>query len=126
MKLLLDTHSLLWWVNDDPRLGPRARSLIADPDYTVLVSAVSFWEASIKHRIGKLPDRGSELMATARENGFEIIEVTAEHLRLLEEFEPKSGHKDPFDLIILVQAQAEGAVLVTSDRAIRASGLRCL
>ena len=58
MKLLLDTHSLLWWFNDNPKLGKQARDLIADKRNVVLVSVASFWEISIKNRIGKLEDPG--------------------------------------------------------------------
>ena len=54
MRLLLDTHALLWWLSDDPQLGPRARAAIAEPEQEVLVSVVSLWEARIKQSIGKL------------------------------------------------------------------------
>lgn len=126
MKLLLDTNALIWWFSDDPRLGPRTRSLIADSDSTVLVSIVSLWEVSIKHRIGKLDLRGSDLMAEARACGFAIVEIQPQHLAHLEVFEAADGHKDPFDLFILVHALAEGATLVTTDRRMRSYGVPCL
>ncbi len=126
MKLLLDTQSLIWWLNDDPKLGPRTRSLIAASQSVVLVSVVSFWEVSIKHRIGKLDERGSELMNEAQSSGFEIVEIEREHLAALETFVAIPGHKDPFDHLILIQAKACDAVLVTSDRQLRGYDVRCL
>ena len=126
MKLLLDTQAMIWWFNDDPRLGPRARALISDTRSTVWVSVASFWETSIKHRIGKLDDRGSELMKEVVANGFGIIPIESEHLKALEQFEAVPGHNDPFDLLILIQARAIDAILVTSDRHMRKYDVRCL
>ena len=80
MKLLLDTQSLLWWINDDPKLGKLARDLIADRANLVLISVASFWEISIKHRIGKLEDSGSAVMREAQACGFSVVEIDAEHL----------------------------------------------
>jgi PIN domain nuclease of toxin-antitoxin system len=126
VKLLLDTQALLWWVNDNPKLGPLARTAIADRGNDVLVSVASFWEISIKHRIGKLEDSGPAVMQEALENGFHILGIEAAHLEALEALTPLEGHKDPFDHLILVQAQAEDAILVTSDRHLRSYDLRCL
>ena len=126
MKLLLDTQSLIWWLNDDPKLGPRTRSLIAAAQSEVLISVVSFWEVSIKHRIGKFDERGSELMHESQSSGFEIVEIEPEHLTALETFVAKPGHKDPFDHLILIQAKAKGAILVTSDRQLCGYDVRCL
>ena len=126
MKLLLDTQSLLWWINDNPKLGPRARASIADKRNAVLVSVASFWEIAIKHRIGKLEDSGSQVMQEAQDSGFTIVAIRAEHLALLEGFDAKPGHKDPFDHLILIHAMAEDVVLVTSDRQLRSYGVKCL
>lgn len=126
MKLLLDTQSLLWWVNDNPRLGSVPRNAIADRRNMVLVSTASFWEISIKHRIGKLEDSGAAVMEESLVNGFDILGMKPAHLAALEAFEALPGHKDPFDHMIMVQAMAEDAVLVTSDRTIRNYGIRCL
>ena len=126
MKLLLDTQSLIWWFNDDPRLGPQVRALIADRRSTVLVSSFSFWEVSIKHRIGKLDDVGSVMMGEALSSGFTIVDMSEAHLAWLEQLQPQPGHKDPFDHIILAQAVVEDAILVTSDRRLRACNVRCL
>lgn len=126
MRLLLDTQSLLWWVNDDPKLNQVKRELIADPGNTILVSVVSFWEIAIKHRIGKMEDTGSGVMRVIRDSRFEIVPIEPSHLEQLEELVPLSGHKDPFDHLILAQAIERRAVLVTSDRALRSYEVRCL
>ncbi len=126
MKLLLDTHSLLWWFNDNPKLGKQARDLIADKRNVVLVSVASFWEISIKNRIGKLEDSGSIVMREAQDSHFGILEIEAEHLEALGAFVPKPGHNDPFDHLILIHALAQDAVLVTSDRYLRNYGVKCL
>ena len=126
MKLLLDTNALIWWFNDDPRLGPQTKSLIANPRVAVSVSVASFWEISIKHRLGKLDDCGSELMSEVQQGRFSIIAITAQHLELLECLPLRPEHKDPFDHIILVQAQATGAILVTSDQRMRDYDVQCL
>ncbi|MEO6716316.1 MAG: type II toxin-antitoxin system VapC family toxin [Novosphingobium sp.] len=126
MKLLLDTHSLMWWFKDDPNLSQRTRSIIADKRTAVLVSSYSFWEMSIKYRLGKLDDIGSDMMSEARSSGFVIVDLSESHLRWLEAFEPQPGHKDPFDHIILAQAVVEDAILVTSDRRLLAYDVRTL
>ena len=126
MRLLLDTQALLWWLNDDPRLGQTARALIADTANAVLVSVASFWELSIKSRIGKLDDAGSEVMREVQESRFEIVPIERVHLAMLESLEPVPGHKDPFDHLILVQARERRAVLVTSDRHLRRYDVRCV
>lgn len=126
MRLLLDTQSLLWWVNDDPNLNQAKREMIANPLNTVFVSAVSFWEISIKHRTGKMEDTGSGVMQTIQDSRFEIVQIEPGHLEQLEAFVSASGHRDPFDHLILMQAIERGAVLVTSDAALRTYGARCL
>lgn len=126
MKLLLDTQALLWWVNDNPKLGLMARAAIADRGNVVLVSVASFWEISIKHRIGKLEDSGPAVMQEAQDNGFDILGIKAAHLDALEALAPVDGHRDPFDHLLLVQAQVEHAVLVTSDRHLRSYDQPCL
>ena len=126
MRLLLDTQSLLWWVNDDPKLNQVKRELIAEPGNTIYVSVVSFWEIAIKHRIGKMEDRGSSVMRVVEDSRFDVVHIEPRHLEELERLEPLPGHKDPFDHLILAQAIERKAVLVTSDRALRSYGVRCL
>jgi PIN domain nuclease of toxin-antitoxin system len=81
MKLLLDTHALVWWWTDDPRLPARARALIADPASVVYVSAVSAWEITTKHRIGKCPDVErliAEYASLLRRSRFHALAITLE------------------------------------------------
>ena len=115
MKLLLDTHVMFWWLRDSPRLGPQAKAFIAAPQAQLLVSVASFWELSVKARLGKLPDPGSRVMHEAEAGGLTLVDLRSEHLEVMEAFEPRADHKDPFDLLILAQAISESAMLVTRD-----------
>ena len=116
MKLLLDTHALLWWLADDPRLGPRARDLIADPANEVLVSVVVLWEVVIKRRVGKLDADCDKIVRTVQRTGLRLLGITPEHLRALTEL--PAFHRDPFDHLLIAQCIAESAILVSDDRRI--------
>jgi PIN domain nuclease of toxin-antitoxin system len=114
-RLLLDTHVLLWWLSDDPQLGKSSRQAIANPRNQVYVSAASAWEISIKRSIGKLtaPD---DMDAIVESEDFERLPITLFHgdqAGLLPEL-----HKDPFDRMLIAQAQSEGLVIVTNDEKI--------
>lgn len=116
MRLLLDTHALLWWLNDDGQLGQEARRLIADPGIAVLVSTVSLWEIVVKLRVGKLAaDIGEILDAIARED-FTRLDISAAHLRTLAGLPLHADHRDPFDHLLIAQAITEDAVFVSEDR----------
>jgi PIN domain nuclease of toxin-antitoxin system len=116
VRLLLDTHTLLWWLADDPSLSAAARRLIGRSSNNVLVSAVSAWEIGTKVRLGKLP--GAEELAAdfagclARER-FEQLAISVEHgirAGLL-----PGPHKDPFDRMLVAQSQAENLPVVSND-----------
>lgn len=126
MRLLLDTHVLIWWLRDNPRLGQRARALIADKHISVLFSAVSCWEASLKFRVAKMEVTGSDLWRLAGEEGFEALGVEQRHLAELENLPSVAGHGDPYDHLLLAQAKAEAAVLMTVDRAMTRYGVPCI
>jgi PIN domain nuclease of toxin-antitoxin system len=113
VTLLLDTHVLLWWLFGDPRLTPTMREAIADPTSTVVVSAVTAWEMSIKAAVGKLavPDR---LIHQLDQEGFEALPVTVED-GLAAGALPRH-HSDPFDRMLIAQAARRRFVLVTADR----------
>lgn len=116
MDLLLDTHIFLWWDSDRPELGPSARSAIRDPANTIFISAVSIWEIAIKRRLGRLPFEGSPTANIAR-NGFLPLAILPEHAE-------RAGdlpllHADPFDRLLIAQAQSTGMTLVTVDPHIR-------
>lgn len=124
MRLLLDTHVLLWWLDDDPRLGRRACNLIADPDTDVLVSQVSLWETAIKQRIGKMQVGPAEILPRLPEFGFTMLEIKNDHLLALADL--GKHHGDPFDHLLLAQALVEGAAVMTSDRKLPLYGVRCI
>ncbi len=113
MTLLLDTHVLLWWLADDPRLTPAMREAIADPSTSVMVSAASAWETAIKAAVGKLtvPDG---LQQELKRQGFDELPVTVED-GLAAGALPRH-HSDPFDRMLIAQAARRRFVLVTADR----------
>lgn len=116
MKLLLDTHALLWALAGDRRLSKRARAAVEDGDNDVLISAASAWEIAIKTSVGKL-HAPSDLIDAAEKVGFTLRPITfadVEALRAL-----SSLHRDPFDRMLIAQAQLDAAVLVTKDALIR-------
>ena len=125
MRVLLDTHTLLWWLDGDRRLSRRARNLIADDDHTVLVSAASAWEISTKVRLGKLPGAtkvAAELPAILRQQNFEPLEITVVHA--LRAGNLPGPHRDPFDRMLIAQAQDEDLALVSNQRVFDAYGVR--
>ena len=113
MRLLLDTHALLWWLADDTRLGAQARRLLSDPTHDVLVSAVSLWEIVVKQRVGKLEADIDEIAREVRNQGFPLLDIRIPHLLTLSVM--KTHHKDPFDHLLMAQAIVEGAAFVTDD-----------
>lgn len=118
MRLLLDTHSFLWFVTDDPLLSDRARALIADPANDILVSPASYLEVAIKVNIGKYPlsvpfeKFFSEGIAG---NGFVVLPIEVRHAATLASL--PMHHKDPFDRVILSQAIAEQIPVIGADAA---------
>jgi len=116
MRLLIDTHILLWWLFDDPKLGAGARERLADLDNIVLVSAASAWEIATKARLGKLPEAGDVPEALGRyvaRCGFTELPVSLAHAQsagLL-----PGPHQDPFDRMLIAQAQLESIPLITDD-----------
>ena len=112
MRLLLDTHTFLWWVSDWREIAEPAREVIADPNNEVFVSAVSGWEIGIKKARGRLvaPDN---LAAVVEEKRFEHLPLTFDHAERAATLPPR--HRDPFDRMLIAQAQAEGLTLVTRD-----------
>lgn len=119
MRLLLDTHVLLWWRDDSPRLSPRAQGEIADPTNEIHVSTATLWEIIIKRGLGKLSFL-DDLEDVVREESFGLMPISFQHLRRLETL--PGLHRDPFDRILVAQALTEGMPLVTNDRALLAYG----
>ncbi|MFL6858929.1 MAG: type II toxin-antitoxin system VapC family toxin [Allosphingosinicella sp.] len=114
MRLLLDTHALIWWVEDSPLLSQAARAAIAENE--VLVSAASAWEVTTKHRLGKLPSAKRIALAFAAEvaaEGFVPLPVTLDHAALAGNLD--IPHKDPFDRLLIAQARIERLPLVSNE-----------
>ena len=116
MKLLLDTHTLLWWLDDNPKLTAEAREAISKAENEVYVSAVTAWEIVIKKRLGKLrlPPRLDHELAAHR---FEPLPITLAHALAIDKL--PNHHEDPFDRMLIAQATVEGLILVTRDINIR-------
>lgn len=111
MNLLLDTHALLWWLQGAP-LHPDASEAIADGRNLIAVSAASVWEVSIKKAIGKLRFKASIVDAIDAE-GFASLAVSARHAERVAAL--PAHHRDPFDRMLIAQAQVEGLTIVTRD-----------
>jgi len=127
VKLLLDTHALLWWWLDDPQLSPAARTAIADPANEVWVSAASAWEIAIKQRLGKLdgvPEATSRFVELVAADGFRLMPMQAAHG--LRAGSHPAEHRDPFDRMLAAQAELEQATLVSRDEALTGFGVGML
>jgi len=120
---LLDTHALLWWLADDARLGSAARQAIEDPTNVVFVSAATVWEVAIKRAVGKLRAPVGLADIVEREN-LEPLPVRFDHAERVASL--PLHHGDPFDRLLVAQAQVEGATLVTVDRALAAYDVKRL
>ena len=117
MRLLLYTHALLWWTTDDKRLKDREREAIADEDAIVWVSAASIWEISIKASLGRIELDNVELRRELDRNNFLELPIHWQHAEAAGSL-PRH-HDDPFDRMLIAQAQTEQLVLVSYDRAFR-------
>lgn len=122
-RLLLDTHAFLWWISGDDSLGVKSRAAIGDTENQVFVSAASVWEMSIKQQLGKLTVP-SDMEAIVEQSGFEPLPIGLFHAQQAGSL--VMHHRDPFDRMLIAQAQAEGLVLVTVDAAFPAYGVRLL
>ncbi len=123
MRLLLDTHALLWWLTDDPRLRPDAKEAVADEKSHVAVSAASAWEIAIKARLGRLQGR-SELEEQLRDEGFEALPISVAHA--IHAGGLPLHHDDPFDRMLVAQSRLEGLTIVTRDPRIARYGVPTL
>ena len=120
MQLLLDTHALLWWLVDSPRMKAVWRRALGDSQTRVVVSAASIWEIAVKSAMGRLDldlPPGITLGNLATACGFEDMPVSARHAAAVAEL--PHHHADPFDRILIAQAQMERLTLVSADKAVR-------
>jgi len=115
MKLLLDSHTFLWWNNEPDKLSPRVLEMCKDSENALFVSVASIWELQIKFQLGKLRlyKPLAEIIRQEQENGIEILSVEASHVFALDSL--PNHHKDPFDRLLVAQALVEDAVLISAD-----------
>lgn len=131
MSYLLDTHALLWTLFDPTRLGKKGAECLLNPDVTVSVSVVSFWEISLKYAAGKLELTGvipDDFPALVRRSGFDILPIAETDAATFHHL-PRMEHKDPFDRLIIWQAISRKLTLISQDRAFgdyRKLGLKVL
>lgn len=122
-KLLLDTHTLLWWLEDSPLLNQKARAEIQNGRNLVYVSAATTWEASIKKALGKLT-APKDLDIIIKNERFLSLPISLYHGQIAGQLPPL--HRDPFDRMLVAQAQVEDLVLVTGDKNIMKYDIRIL
>lgn len=115
-RFLLDSHVLLWWLADADELGSRCRELMADRRNQVFVSAATTWEIAIKMVLGKL-EAPPDMDAIVEDEGFSKLAISLYHGQLAGGLPPL--HRDPFDRMLIAQAQTEGLILITADDSIR-------
>jgi PIN domain nuclease of toxin-antitoxin system len=112
MNALLDTHVLLWWLDDHPSLSERARATISEGGNLIFVSAVVIWEIRIKQALGKLKIPSNFRQVLDRQS-FETLSITVEHAHAVADI--PAIHRDPFDRMLLAQASVEGFTIVSRD-----------
>ncbi|MEH1976549.1 MAG: type II toxin-antitoxin system VapC family toxin [Nostoc sp.] len=118
MSYLIDTHILLWWLFDDPKLHTDCRDIIRNPDHRIIVSSASAWEIATKYRMGKLPEakqlfeQYSQILHQAK-----FIELAITTAHALRAGSLPIAHRDPFDRMIMAQAELESLVVITYDKA---------
>jgi len=123
MRLLLDTHAVLWWLAGGDALSVAAREAIESAESVVHVSAASAWEMSIKRAKGRL-DSPTDLGDAIDANGFQELPISVEHAQTAGALPPH--HADPFDRVLIAQAQVEGLTIVTRDNAFAVYGVPLL
>lgn len=124
MKLLLDTHAFLWWVEGTPAVGRRARAAVSNPDNDVLFSIASCWELAIKLSLGKLRLAQSLerfIPEQLRLNGFSLLDVQLTHVVRVADLPFR--HRDPFDRLLVAQALEDDLTIVSADRVFRQYGV---
>jgi len=124
MKLLLDTHAALWWVNEHEKLSSVAKALLSDDSHSLYISIVSAWEVAIKTSLGKLYDfDGSvkEFLAEMEINPIVFLPVKKRHIEIVETL--PFHHRDPFDRLLIATATAEDMTIITADDNIRKYGV---
>ncbi len=117
MKILLDTHTFLWWLDGNKNLPAKIRNLMQDDSHKVFVSAASAWETTTKFRLGKLPgakDVAADFGTCIIEQGFIALPISISHAELAGSL--KGTHRDPFDRMLVAQAKEEKMVLASNEK----------
>ena len=120
MKVLLDTHAFLWWITDDPKLSMRVRGIISEGENEIFVSAATGWEIAIKSQIGrlKLPDEPQRfILEQLKINGMKSLPIEMRHALHVSTL--PTYHQDPFDRLLVAQAQMEELPILSADPEIR-------
>lgn len=123
MKLLLDSHALVWYLGGDKRLSRKARQIADDADSEVYISAVCAWEIAVKVNRGRWPEAiqiADSLQEITLAQAFAALPITIEHARVAGFLSAR--HRDPFDRMLAAQSQIEGMPLITADPAFRVFG----
>ena len=112
MSYLLDTHTLLWWLEDNPTLTQISKRIISNPNNLIFVSPVNTWEITIKKALGKI-EAPNNLEQVILECGFDHLHITIKHTIFVENLE--NHHEDPFDRLLIAQAITEELTIITRD-----------
>lgn len=116
MRLLLDTHIILWWLANKPGMPSEARGIIEEGNDEIFVSRASLWEMAIKVSVGKLDVDLADFADQVERDGFSWLPIENRHLLRVAELSIHADHKDPFDRLLVAQSQCEPAILVTTDK----------
>jgi len=121
MKLLFDTHLILWSLEGNDKMPAKAKELLMDPDNDIFFSSVSIWEIAIKRKLRPevFPYKPDEITVYCMDSGFDELTMKSWHTYVLDTLKRKDGskpHKDPFDQMLIAQAKSDGLMLVTHDR----------
>ena len=124
MRLLLDTHAILWWVTDDPRLSRIAKAAISEPENELFASAAAAYEIVYKQGLGRLHPLPDNLSRQLQREGIVVLPISLDHAVTAASL--PGPHRDPWDRIMMAQAQAEGLTVITVDRVFSQYGVPVL
>jgi PIN domain nuclease of toxin-antitoxin system len=116
VRLLLDTHALLWLLDGNPRLESAAADLVTDPANDVFASQVSFWEIAIKRRLGKIDIDPAKIIGACRQSRVKTLDIANAHILQLAALPTFADHRDPFDHLLIAQAMVENLAIMSDDR----------
>ena len=124
MRMLLDTHAILWWLDGSPRLGAAAADYFQRQDVELFASIASLWEIAIKRSVGKLEATSAQVAAHLAKNQIVVLPIEAGHLGIIEQL--PHLHRDPFDRMIIAQALGASMPIMTDDAIMPSYGVPCI